>query len=80
MESSGLVISNSGFNTELKPNPLHSGHAPKGELNEKNVGSNLPIVKSQYGQLKCSLNKIRSSLMSTKIFPSDNLQPVSNES
>ena len=36
-----------GDNTELKPNPLHSGHAPKGELNEKNVGSSLPIVKSQ---------------------------------
>ena len=46
----GFVINNSGSNCEINPSPLHSGHAPSGELNEKKAGSSLPIVKSQYGQ------------------------------
>ena len=41
----GIIRSSSIFC--LKPRPLHSGHAPNGELNENILGSNSAIEKSQ---------------------------------
>lgn len=45
---SGII--NSGSNSILIPKPLHSLHAPKGELKEKDLGSIFPILMLQNGQ------------------------------
>ena len=42
------------------PNPLQSGHAPSGELNENNLGSKLASEYPQCGQA-CNVEK-KSSL------------------
>ena len=40
-------ITRAGSNSILTPNPLHVLHNPKGELKEKFLGSNSPIVNPQ---------------------------------
>ena len=44
---SGII--KSGSNSILIPKPLHSLHAPKGELKEKDLGSIFPILILQNG-------------------------------
>ena len=53
MESSGITSSSSTSN--FVPIPVHSGHAPKGELKEKERGSNSSKESSQSWQAICSL-------------------------
>src|SRR5919204_4722814 len=45
---SGII--NSGSNSILIPRPLHSLHAPNGELNENVRGSKSPRLMPQWGQ------------------------------
>ena len=40
-------ITKSGSNSIFTPRPLHALHEPKGELNEKVLGSSSPIVTPQ---------------------------------
>ena len=51
IDTSGFTTSFSTSSSLVKPRPLQWGQAPSGELNENIAGSNLPIVKSQSGQL-----------------------------
>ena len=52
---SGFGMSSAGSISSFVPRPVHVGHAPCGELNEKFRGSSSSIVKPSYGQLYFSL-------------------------
>ena len=64
---SGII--RSGSNSILIPRPLHSSHAPNGELNEKDLGSIFPILILQNGQALCLEKKNSLSSMSVRIIP-----------
>ncbi len=53
------IISDSS-SSFLKPIPSQAGHAPYGELNEKNLGDSSPIEYPHSGQEKCSEKRVSS--------------------
>ena len=83
IESSGIMSSSS--TSSFVPIPVHSGHAPNGELNENERGSNSSNERLQSWQARCSLN-VRSlsapfaSTKSNNTIPDANRSAVSIES
>ena len=83
MESSGIISSSSTSN--FVPIPVHSGHAPNGELKENERGSSSSNERLQSWQARCSLN-VRSlsaplaSTKSSKTIPDARRRAVSIES
>ena len=66
---SGMIRSK--LNSCLEPKPAHSGHAPKGLLNEKVLGSNSSTLMPQSGQAKFWLKDISygTSILFTSLLP-----------
>ena len=75
----------SSSTSSFVPIPVHSGHAPNGELKENERGSNSSNERLQSWQARCSLNvrSLSAPLASTKsrrTIPEANLRAVSIES
>ena len=79
IESSGITKSES--TSSLLPSPVHSGQAPNGELNEKDLGSSSSKESEQSWQAKCS-EYVNSSLSITSrtTMPLPSFNAVSIES
>ena len=52
-ERSGLGTTRSGSTSKRVPSPLHDGHAPKGELNEKLLGASSSSEIPQCTHARC---------------------------
>ncbi len=80
MVAAGSPTTSSGSTAIFVPRPVQVGHAPKGALNEKVLGSiSLRTISCSFGQLRRSL-KVRvffSSTKSTITLPSASLSAVS---
>ena len=85
--NSAFGTTKSGSTSRRVPKPVHSGHAPNGELKEKDRGSSSSNETPHFMQARCSLN-IRSrlgsfsdrSMKSRTTTPLDRRSAVSTES
>jgi len=77
-EGSGTTASIS--KTDFSPRPSHSGHAPKGLLNEKLRGSISSMLMLHSGQANFSENRRVSPFISISARPSESFSAVSTES
>ena len=77
----GSGITSSSSTSSWVPRPVHSGHAPNGELNENDRGSSSSNWLPSYKHTKCSLNiRSRSGSSSGKSTKSSVTKPEERRS